>query len=133
MTDYNNKRRDNTNTDDLNDICDECKKTDESVTQNLILTGFKICKSCRISKTIFPIQILFIGNAFILLITNDIDRNAIIKKDKNTIPNDLKFDFKFNICLVDMIKPAKIQNWVRNIIGIINSGVNAKNLIKPGA
>ena len=40
---------------DLNDICDECKKTDESVTQNLILTGFKICKSCRISKTIFPI------------------------------------------------------------------------------
>jgi hypothetical protein len=40
---------------DLNGICDECKKEDESVTQNLILTGFKICKSCRISKTIFPI------------------------------------------------------------------------------
>jgi len=40
---------------DLNDICDECKKTDKSVSQNLILTGFKICKSCRISKTIFPI------------------------------------------------------------------------------
>ena len=40
---------------DLDDICDECKKTDESVSQNLILTGFKICKSCRISKTIFPI------------------------------------------------------------------------------
>ena len=40
---------------DLNNICDECKKKDESVTQNLILTGFKICKSCRISKTIFPI------------------------------------------------------------------------------
>ena len=45
----------NTNTEELNDICDECKKTDESVTQNLILTGFKICKSCRVSKTIFPI------------------------------------------------------------------------------
>ena len=45
----------NTNTEELNDICDECKKIDESVTQNLILTGFKICKSCRISKTIFPI------------------------------------------------------------------------------
>ena len=45
----------NTNTDELNNICDECKKTDESVTQNLILTGFKICKSCRVSKTIFPI------------------------------------------------------------------------------
>jgi len=40
---------------DLNDICDECKKKDESVSQNLILTGFKLCKSCRISKTIFPI------------------------------------------------------------------------------
>tara|TARA_Y100000741_G_scaffold327211_1_gene279703 strand:+ start:657 stop:827 length:171 start_codon:yes stop_codon:yes gene_type:complete len=40
---------------DLNDICDECKKTDKSVSQNLILTGFKICKSCRVSKTIFPI------------------------------------------------------------------------------
>ena len=40
---------------DLNDICDECKKEDESVSQNLILTGFKLCKSCRVSKTIFPI------------------------------------------------------------------------------
>ena len=43
------------NTDDLDDICDECKDEDESVSQNLILTGFKICKSCRVSKTIFPI------------------------------------------------------------------------------
>ena len=40
---------------DLNDVCDECKNKDESVSQNLILTGFKICKSCRVSKTIFPI------------------------------------------------------------------------------
>ena len=40
---------------DLNNICDECLKEDESVSQNLILTGFKICKSCRISKIIFPI------------------------------------------------------------------------------
>ena len=40
---------------DLNDICDECKTEDESVSQNLILTSFKICKSCRLSKTIFPI------------------------------------------------------------------------------
>ena len=40
---------------DLNDICYECRNKDESVSQNLILTGFKICKSCRISKTIFPI------------------------------------------------------------------------------
>ena len=40
---------------EFNDICDECKKEHESVSQNLILTGFKICRSCRISKTIFPI------------------------------------------------------------------------------
>ena len=49
---------DQNNTDilnDLNDICDECKNKDESVFQNLILTGFKLCKSCRVSKTIFPI------------------------------------------------------------------------------
>ena len=49
------KNQYDTNIDELNDICDECKKIDESVTQNLILTGFKICKSCRVSKTIFPI------------------------------------------------------------------------------
>ena len=40
---------------DLNEICDECKKKEESVFQNLILTGFKVCKSCKLSKTIFPI------------------------------------------------------------------------------
>ena len=41
--------------DDLDNICYECRNEDESVSQNLILTGFKLCKSCRISKTIFPI------------------------------------------------------------------------------
>jgi len=40
---------------DLDNICEECKKEDESVKQNLILTGYKICNSCRVSKTIFPI------------------------------------------------------------------------------
>ena len=40
---------------DLDNVCDECKDKHESVSQNLILTGFKICKSCRVSKTIFPI------------------------------------------------------------------------------
>ena len=43
------------NKNDLNDICDECSKEDESVFQNLIMTGFKLCKSCRLSKTIFPL------------------------------------------------------------------------------
>ena len=40
---------------EFNNRCEECKKEDESVSQNLILTGFKICKSCRASKIIFPI------------------------------------------------------------------------------
>ena len=40
---------------ELDNICDECKKKDNSVTENLILTGYKLCKSCRISKTLFPI------------------------------------------------------------------------------
>ena len=44
-----------TDSEELNNICEECKEEDESVTQNLILTGFKICKSCRVSKTIFPL------------------------------------------------------------------------------
>ena len=48
---------------DFNNKCDECKKEDESVTQNLFLTGFKICKSCRTSKTVFP----FIGTTFTIL------------------------------------------------------------------
>ena len=40
---------------ELDNICEECKDENESVSQNLILMGLKICKSCRISKTIFPI------------------------------------------------------------------------------
>ena len=39
----------------LDNKCEECKNKDESVTQNLILTGFKLCKFCRTSKTIYPI------------------------------------------------------------------------------
>ena len=40
---------------ELNNICEECKKEDESVSQNLILTSYKLCSSFRVSKTIFPI------------------------------------------------------------------------------
>ena len=38
-----------------NNICEECKKEDESVRQNLIMHSFKLCNSCKLSKTIFPI------------------------------------------------------------------------------
>ena len=40
---------------ELDNFCEECKKEDESVSHNLILTGFKVCNSCKLSKTIFPI------------------------------------------------------------------------------
>ena len=40
---------------EIDNYCEECKKEDESVSQNLILTGFKVCNSCKLSKTIFPI------------------------------------------------------------------------------
>ena len=110
MTDEIEDSKDNISR-ELNNICDECKVDDESVSQNLILTGYKICKSCRISKTIFPFQLIWlVGNIFILLITNEMDKNAIIRKDKNTIPKDLKFDFKFKICLVEIIRDANIHN-----------------------
>ena len=38
-----------------NNICEECNKEDESVKQNLIMHGYKICISCNLAKTIFPI------------------------------------------------------------------------------
>ena len=53
MIEFENLKDDDLN--ELDDICDECKEKHESVSQNLILTGFKICKSCRVSKTIFPL------------------------------------------------------------------------------
>ena len=49
------KTVDKENLDKLDDICEECKKEDESVSQNLIISGYKICNSCKVSKTIFPI------------------------------------------------------------------------------
>ncbi len=76
---------------------------------------------------------MLIGRVFILLIKKEIDKKAIIKKDKKTTPKALKLDFKFNICFVDIIKQAKIQNCVRKIIKKNKSGVTAKNLTNPGA
>ena len=39
----------------INEICEECKSEDKSVIQNLIMHGFKVCKSCYLSKTLFPV------------------------------------------------------------------------------
>jgi len=55
MIDKINEKNIKLETEELNNICEECKEEEESVTQNLILTGFKLCKSCRVSKTIFPL------------------------------------------------------------------------------
>ena len=55
MTDNFEYKLDKSDNNELNDICDECKKEDETVTQNLILTGCKLCDSCRTSKTLFPL------------------------------------------------------------------------------
>ena len=43
------------NDEELNNVCEDCKKENESVSQNLIMYGYKVCESCRVSKTIFPI------------------------------------------------------------------------------
>ena len=40
---------------EFNEVCEECKKEDESVKQNLVMYSYKICDSCKLSKTIFPI------------------------------------------------------------------------------
>ena len=49
---------------ELDNICYECKKEDESVTQNLILSGFKIC-NCSNLDVSSP-EIIFLMN-FLLI------------------------------------------------------------------
>ena len=41
--------------DTADNICEECRKEDESVKQNLIMHSYKICNSCNLSKRIFPL------------------------------------------------------------------------------
>ena len=43
------------NKEKLDNICEECGEEDECVKQNLIMHSYKICKSCNLAKTIFPI------------------------------------------------------------------------------
>ena len=39
----------------VDNICEECRKEDESVKQNLIMYSYKICNGCNLSKKIFPL------------------------------------------------------------------------------
>ena len=43
------------NKEKIDNFCEQCKKEDESVKQNLIMHGYKNCKSCNLAKTNFPI------------------------------------------------------------------------------
>ena len=43
------------NNEKLDNICEECEKEDESVKQNFIMHSYKLCNSCNLVKTIFPI------------------------------------------------------------------------------
>jgi len=40
---------------EVDNVCEECKKEDKNVKSNLIMSGYKVCDSCKTSKTIFPI------------------------------------------------------------------------------
>ncbi len=40
---------------EIDNICEECKKQDETVKQNLIMHSYKICNSCNLAKRIFPL------------------------------------------------------------------------------
>ena len=44
--------------DELDNICEECKKEDESVSQNLIKHSYKICNSCYSSKQFFLFKLV---------------------------------------------------------------------------
>ncbi|MDC1095812.1 hypothetical protein OAS47_00675 [Pelagibacteraceae bacterium] len=39
----------------IDNKCEECEKKEESVKSNLIMYGYKICDSCKLSKNIFPV------------------------------------------------------------------------------
>jgi len=43
------------NSKELDNICEECLNKDESVSQNLIMYSYKLCNSCKSSKTLFPL------------------------------------------------------------------------------
>ena len=43
------------NKEKTDNFCEQCKKEDESVNPNFIISGYKICDSCKLSKTIFPV------------------------------------------------------------------------------
>lgn len=56
MTKLKTKKDDSeTSIENLDCICEDCLNESDQVLSNLVMYGYKICESCRISKTIFPI------------------------------------------------------------------------------
>ena len=60
--------------------------------------------------------------------TKDIERKAIIKKAKKTIPNDLKLDFRFKTCFVEMINPQISKTELEILLGSLNLVLQQKIL-----
>ena len=52
---YNQKKNYTDDEEKIDNICEECRKENESVKQNLIMHSYKICNSCNLSKRIFPL------------------------------------------------------------------------------
>ena len=50
------------NTQITDNICEECKKEDKTVKSNLIISSYKICDSCKLSKTI-PLNFFVISSS----------------------------------------------------------------------
>ena len=55
------------NRDEITDkICEECNKEEESVKQNLILTGYKVCNSVKYQRLffLFSLYLKLVKNSF---------------------------------------------------------------------
>ena len=59
MTDNFEYKSDKSDNNELNDICDECKKEDEAVTQNLILTAINFATPVEHQKLYFRFKYLY--------------------------------------------------------------------------
>ena len=55
MTEESDNKNEKQRSTELNNICEECRKEDESVKQNLIMYSYKICNGCNLAKKIFPL------------------------------------------------------------------------------
>ena len=70
---------------------------------------------------------------FILLITKEIDKNAIIRNDKRIILKDLKLDFRFKICFVENKDNFNEDEW-RSLYKLSeNTFVEETDSLKKGA